>query len=697
MSKKSGTGLFDYNEDPERRERYNYLVKELKKHSKLYYREDKPVISDEEYDALSKELKDLEKNYPYLLTSKSPTQTVGAKAVAGFKKTQHRTPMLSLGNIFSEEELDDFLSRIRNFLNLDVGASVEILAEQKIDGLSLSLRYDKGVLVQAATRGDGAEGEDVTANVMTVSDIPKTLPCGAPESVDVRGEVYMTKRAFENLNDTQSVLGKQTFANPRNAAAGSLRQLDPNITATRKLCFYGYAIGFVSEPIAKTQDGIREKLESWGFKVPLPSIVTDDRAKLLTFYNDIQTKRADLPYDIDGLVYKINDLSLQERLGFVSRAPRWAVAHKFPAEKAFTHVTDITIQVGRTGVLTPVAELFPVFVGGVLVTRATLHNEDEVARKDIRIGDTVQIQRAGDVIPQVLGFISEKRRKDSKPYKFPHACPVCGSHAIREEGEVARRCTGGLICEAQAVERLRHFVSRQAFDIDGLGEKIIQEFWDDGMVRTPADIFRLEEKDKATLTPIRAREGWGDLSARKLFESINARRTIDLDRFIYALGIHQVGDATSKKLAKNYFTIEALMDEMMAAATPESEAYQKLTDIEDIGPSVADDLVGFFTEKHNTDVLKDLLKYVSVTAYVAPDIGDSKVAGKTVVFTGSLEKMSRDEAKAQAERLGAKVSGSVSAKTDYVVAGADAGSKLKKAKELGVIVLSEDEWLTLIA
>jgi DNA ligase (NAD+) len=404
-----------------------------------------------------------------------------------------------------------------------------------------------------------------------------------------------------------------------------------------------------------------------------------------------------LTYDIDGIVYKVNDLALQERLGFVSRAPRWAVAHKFPAEKAFTVVNDIIIQVGRTGTLTPVAELEPVNVGGVMVARATLHNEDEIARKDIRVGDTVQIQRAGDVIPQVLGVVEAKRERDSKPFKFPHKCPVCGSHAIREDGEVARRCTGGLICEAQAVERLRHFVSRNAFDIEGMGEKIIQEFWDEGFIRTPADIFRLEEKDKDTLTPLRAREGWGEQSARNLFAAINARKTIDLDRFIYALGIHQVGDATSKKLAKNYFSIDTLMSEMQAAEKIESEAYQKLTDIEDIGPSVADDLVGFFTEKHNIDLLKDLLKFVDVADYVAPDIGNSKVAGKTVVFTGSLEKMSRDEAKAQAERAGAKVSGSVSSKTDYVVAGADAGSKLKKAKELGVAILTEDEWLGLIA
>lgn len=671
------------------KDRHAELAKEIAHHDALYHGKDAPEITDAAYDKLRRELEALEEAHPEL----AKVKTVGAKPSAGFKKVQHRVPMLSLGNVFSDEELDDFLSRIGNFLKTN--DPIEILGEQKIDGLSLSLRYDNGKLVQAATRGDGGEGEDVTANVMTMNDVPKELGKGAPDSMDIRGEIYMTKAAFNALNAAQEKAGKPVFANPRNAAAGSLRQLDPSITATRTLGFYGYAIGHTSAPFAKTQAGIREKLESWGFKVPEPVVVASDRESLLKFYNDIQTKRAKLAHDIDGIVYKVNDLALQERLGFVSRSPRWAVAHKFPAEKAITKLNDITIQVGRTGTLTPVAELEPVNVGGVIVSRATLHNEDEIERKDIRIGDTITIQRAGDVIPQVLGFLPDKRPASSKAYKFPHTCPACGSHAIREEGEVARRCTGGLICPAQAVERIRHFVSRNAFDIEGMGEKIIQEFWDDQILQSPADLFRLEEKDKKSLTPLRAREGWGEQSARKLFAAIKARRTIAMDRFVYALGIHQVGDATSKKLAKNYFTIETLIEEMEAAAKEGSEAYAKLTDIEDIGPSVADDLVGFFTEKHNKDLLKDLLKYVTVEEYVAPDLGDSKVAGKTVVFTGTLEKMSRDEAKAQAERLGAKVSGSVSSKTDYLVAGEDAGSKLKKAKEAGVTILSEDEWLQL--
>lgn len=676
--------------------RHKFLASEIRRHDALYHSKDAPEITDAAYDQLRRELEALETAHPELGGADSPLQKVGAKAASGFKKVKHRVPMLSLGNVFSDEEFDDFAGRVRRFLGMNDDAPVELLVEQKIDGLSLSLRYDQGKLSQAATRGDGGEGEDVTANVMTIADIPKTLPKGAPESIDIRGEIYMTKTAFTALNAAQAKADKPIFANPRNAAAGSLRQLDASITATRVLNFYGYAIGFLSAPIAKTQQDTRKVLKEWGFKVPEPALVSSDRDRLLKFYADMQTKRAGLEYDIDGLVYKVNDLVLQERLGFVSRAPRWAVAHKFPAEKAITRVNDIIIQVGRTGTLTPVAELEPVNVGGVMVGRATLHNEDEIARKDIRIGDTVQIQRAGDVIPQVLGYLKEQRPKHAKAYVFPDKCPVCGSKAIREEGEVARRCTGGLICAAQAVERLRHFVSRNAMDIDGLGEKIIQEFWDDGTVQSPADLYRLRDKDKKSLTPLRAREGWGDLSARNLFDAIEARRSIPLDRFIYALGIRQVGEATAKKLAAHYVNFEALQKAMSAAANHESEAYADLTSVEDIGPSVADDLIGFFTEKHNIDLLKDLLKEVTAESYKAPDVGDSKVAGKTVVFTGTLEKLSRDEAKAQAERMGAKVSGSVSSKTDYVIAGEDAGSKLKKAKELGVKVLSEEEWLKLI-
>lgn len=675
-------------------DRYAWLIAEIKRHDSLYHTQDAPEISDADYDALRRELSALEEQHPELISAASPNKTVGAKAKSGFKKIRHAVPMLSLGNAFTDEELDDFLAKVARFLNRS--EPFDVLAEQKIDGLSLSLRYERGQLIHAATRGDGMEGEDVTANIKTVAEIPQTLRGKAPDVVEIRGEIYMTKMAFAALNATQEAADKPVFANPRNAAAGSLRQLDASITAQRALNFYGYALGEISAGVTDTQQGIRDAIEGWGFKVPEPHIVADNRDDLLKFYRHIQEIRSSLPHDIDGLVYKVNDLQLQERLGFVSRAPRWAIAHKFPAEAAITRLNDIQIQVGRTGALTPVAILEPVNVGGVMVSRATLHNEDEIARKDIRIGDTITIQRAGDVIPQVLGYLADKRPADSTPFAYPHQCPVCGSHAIREEGEVVRRCTGGLICAAQAVERLRHFVSRRAMDIEGLGEKIIQEFWDDGSVRSPADLFRLEEKDKNSLTPLRVREGWGDLSARNLFDAINARRKPELDRFIYALGIRQVGEATAKKLAGYYGSFDALQKAMLVAQDQTSEAYADLLNISDVGPSVADDLIGFFSEPHNIEMLNDLRQYVDVQDYTAPDVGDSPVAGKTVVFTGSLATLSRDEAKAQAERLGAKVSGSVSSKTDYVIAGEDAGSKLKKATELGVKILSENEWIELI-
>ncbi|MCB1537703.1 MAG: NAD-dependent DNA ligase LigA [Rhodospirillales bacterium] len=684
----------DNGEQREAQARHAALAAALARHDALYYQKDAPEITDAEYDALRREIEAIEAAHPELAGPQSPTRRVGARPAGGFGKVRHLVPMLSLGNVFSAEELDEFFARVRNFLNLPEGACVAFLGEQKIDGLSLSLRYEGRKLVQAATRGDGEEGEDVTANVRTLSDseIPQSLPKDAPDSIDIRGEVYMTKAAFAALNTAQAQAGRPLFANPRNAAAGSLRQLDSGITAGRTLGFFAYALGASAMPVAGSQAGIRAALLRWGFRVPEPSIVADTAAGLMAYYERIAALRADLPYDIDGVVYKVDDLALQARLGFVARAPRWAVAHKFPAEKAVTRVNAITVQVGRTGVLTPVAELEPVNVGGVLVSRATLHNEDEIARKDIRVGDSVTIQRAGDVIPQVLGYLPDRRPADSQAFEFPHVCPACGSQAIREEGEVARRCTGGLICPAQAVERLRHFVSRGALDIEGMGEKIIQELWTEGLVRSPADIFRLEARDKDSLTPLRAREGWGEVSARNLFAAIAARRHIPLDRFVYALGIHQVGEATSKKLAKNYHDIAALAAAMRAAQDESGEAYARLVEIDDIGPSVADDLIGFFTEAHNIALLDDLLAQVAVEDFVAPDTSGSKVAGKTVVFTGTLETMSRDEAKAQAERLGAKVSGSVSSRTDYVVAGADAGSKLKKAKDLGVAVLSEAEW-----
>ena len=481
-----------------------------------------------------------------------------------------------------------------------------------------------------------------------------------------------------------------------NAAAGSLRQLDASVTASRPLHFFGYALGEVSEDISDTQWGIRKKLSDFGFKESNPASLCKSVKDIISYYEDIAKQRPDLNYEIDGVVYKVNRIDWQERLGFVARAPRWATAHKFPAEQAVTIVNDVDIQVGRTGVLTPVARLEPITVGGVVVSNATLHNEDEILRKDVRIGDHVIIQRAGDVIPQVVNVLMDKRKKESKPFKFPHTCPVCSSHAIREEGEVAWRCTGGLICDAQAIERLKHFVSRLAFDIDGLGAKIIEQFWKEGLIKTPADIFKLEENDKGSLTPIKAKEGWGDLSAKNLFQSIEERRTVAFNRFIYALGIRQVGEATAKRLAASYIDLDSLISAMQKAENRESEAYEDLINIEDIGPSVADDLIGFFNEDHNIKVLNDLAKELIIEPYDMPSNSDSPVSGKVLVFTGTLNKITRAEAKAKAESLGAKVSGSVSKKTDFVIAGEDAGSKLKKATELGVDVLSEEEWLKLI-
>lgn len=680
----------------EARNRHKKLVKEIKHHNKKYHDDDAPEISDAEYDKIWRELEKLEAAYPELITKDSPTQKVGSGVSSGFKTIQHSVPMLSLGNAFSDEEVTDFIDRIRKFLRLPDGEVVAVVAEPKIDGLSCSLRYEKGNLVQAATRGDGATGEDITANVKTIKDVPQSLPDDVPDVLEVRGEIYMRRDEFKKLNDAQEAAGKQVFANPRNAAAGSVRQLDAGLTAKRPLRFFGYALGEVSASFATTQDDIRKKLKDWGFPQAEPQAVCTSVEDVLAYYRKIGVERPDLPYDIDGVVYKVDRLDWQERLGFVSRAPRWALAHKFPAEQAVTILKEITIQVGRTGTLTPVAELEPITVGGVVVSRATLHNEDEIERKDIRVGDHVIIQRAGDVIPQVVGVVIEKRQKNSQKFKPPEVCPACGSHAVREEGEVARRCTGGLICPAQAVERLRHFVSRLAFDIEGLGHKIIEEFWEDGRLRTPADIFRLEDFDKGSLTPLRVKEGWGDLSVKKLYDAIETRRVISLERFIYALGIRQVGEVTAKKLAGAYISINTLQAAMKSAQDHESEAYADLINIQDVGASVAQDVLDFFDEPHNQEVVADLLKYVRVEDYVAPKKVDSPVAGKTVVFTGTLTEMGRSEAKARAESLGAKVAGSVSKSTDYVIAGADAGSKLKTAQSLGVTVLSEQEWLELI-
>ncbi|MBJ7416036.1 MAG: NAD-dependent DNA ligase LigA [Niveispirillum sp.] len=686
------------------------LAVEIGHHRERYYNKADPEISDADYDKLEQRLAAIEAHFPELVTADSPTQTVGAAPSSGFGKVKHAVPMLSLSNAFEDVDVSDFVGRIRRFLNLSDDTPVSFVAEPKIDGLSLSLRYEKGRLVQAATRGDGAEGEDVTANVRTIRDIPHELAAPFPDLVEVRGEVYMTRADFLDLNRAQAEKNDKIFANPRNAAAGSLRQLDSSITASRPLRFFAYAWGALSEPLGATQWESRQRLADFGFTLSSPSELCTGAEALLAYYRMIGQQRPTLPFDIDGVVYKVDSLALQERLGFISRSPRWATAHKYPAEQATTRLKAISIQVGRTGALTPVAELEPVNVGGVVVSRATLHNKDEIERKDIRVGDLVIVQRAGDVIPQIVGFVPEQRPADAVPFAFPDCCPECGSMAVREEGEVVTRCTGGLICPAQAVERLRHFVSRNAFDIEGLGIERIQLFFEQGRIKQPADIFTLEAREEQRLDRLISMTGFGKKSVEKLFAAIEARRTIALDRFIFALGIRQIGEATAKLLAKAYRTAENWRDRMVAAAAeradkrdekkPElvGEAYAELCAIEQIGISVADDLTDFFREQHNLDAVAALLAQVTVEEYVPPAAATtSPVAGKTVVFTGTLTTMGRSEAKAKAEALGAKVAGSVSAKTDYVIVGADAGSKAAKAQELGVTILSEEEWAALIA
>lgn len=670
------------------------LAAEMAAHDRAYYQDDAPVVSDAEYDALKQRNAAIEARFPGLVRDDSPSTRVGAPPAAGFAKVVHSRPMLSLDNAFTEIDLVEFVDGVRRFLKElrdDPTSSLEMMAEPKIDGLSIALRYEKGRFAVGATRGDGTTGEDVTANLQMLKNVPKTI-AGAPDVFEVRGEVYMTRDDFAAMNERQRQAGAKVFANPRNAAAGSLRQLDASITASRPLRFFAYAWGELSEPIADTHQHFLDRLRGFGFPVNPKAKLCRDTREMLAFYRELTAERASLPYDIDGVVFKVNRLDWQERLGFVSRAPRWAIAQKFEAEKAQTRVREIRIQVGRTGTLTPVAELEPVTVGGVVVSRATLHNEDEIARKDIRVGDQVLIQRAGDVIPQVVAVVTDKRPADSRPFVFPDRCPECDSLAVREEGEAARRCTGGLICPAQAVERLRHFVSRDAFDIEGLGGKHIAAFWKDGLIGRPGDIFRL----RTHAAVIRDREGWGSRSTDNLLQAIDAKRTVTLDRFIYALGIRQIGQATAKRLARHYRTLDAWRSAMQAASDTTSEARAELVNIDSIGPSVADDLVAFFAESHNREVLDDLAQEVTVEPYTTRVVATSAVAGKTVVFTGTLESLTRSEAKARAETLGAQVAGSVSKKTDYVIVGADAGSKATKARDLGVTVLNEAEWLRLI-
>jgi DNA ligase (NAD+) len=674
------------------REEHTRLQAEIAEHDRRYHGEDAPTISDADYDALRRRYTALEEAFPGLASTDSANRKVGAAPSEKFAKVRHRVPMLSLGNIFADEEAEEFCARVRRFLGLDDGAPLDVVAEAKIDGLSCSLRYENGELVQAATRGDGYEGEDVTANVRVVEAIPKRLE-GAPTIFEARGEVYMRHADFAALNARQAAAGKPVYANPRNFAAGSLRQLDPRMTAERPLQFFAYSWGEVSEAFASTQLGAIEAMSRFGLPTNPLTKLCRSATEMLAEYRSIEEKRATLGYDIDGVVYKVNDLTLQQRLGFVSRSPRWAVAHKFPAEQATTIVEAIEINVGRTGALTPIAKLKPVTVGGVVVSNATLHNEDEIGRKNVRVGDTVVVQRAGDVIPQVLAVVLDKRLADSKPYVFPETCPICGSAALREIDEktgiadVVRRCTGTLICPAQAVEGLKHFASRNAFDIEGLGEKLIELFFSEGLIRTPADIFTLQARDGQGRPPLREWEGFGETSARNLFNAIDARRTIPLNRFLFALGTRHVGETNARRLARHFGD----WDSLRAAARVENAA-EEISAIGGIGPVVAEAIADFFAEPRNEAALDALVKEVEIEPMEAVAAGHP-LAGQTIVFTGSLEKMTRDEAKAVAERLGAKVSGSISAKTNLVVAGPGAGSKLAKAQELGVETVDEDEWI----
>ncbi|HEV2816482.1 MAG TPA: NAD-dependent DNA ligase LigA [Allosphingosinicella sp.] len=688
------------------------LAAEIARHNALYHTEDAPEISDAEYDALVRENAALEAQFPHLVRADSPSRQVGAAPAGHLAKVRHALPMLSLDNAFSEEEVADFLGRVRRFLSLSEEEEVALTAEPKIDGLSCSLRYEQGALVLAATRGDGTTGEDVTPNARTIADIPQRLPAGAPDVFEIRGEVYMSKADFAALNarllaEAEEPDKARQFANPRNAAAGSLRQKDPAVTAARPLRFYAHGWGEVSALPADSQFGMMRAIAGWGVPIAQDLMRCAGLESLRVHYRAIEASRADLPFEIDGVVYKVDRLDWQRRLGQVARAPRWALAHKFPAEKAETLLEAIDIQVGRTGKLTPVARLRPVGVGGVTVTNATLHNADEIARLGVRVGDRVRIQRAGDVIPQVLENLTPD---ESRPaFVFPDKCPECGSDAVREEGEVDIRCTGGLICPAQRVERLRHFVSRHALDIEGLGITHIESFFRDGLLQSPADIFTL------TREQLLSRERWAEISAANLIAAIDARRKPPLDRFLYALGIRHVGEVTARDLARRYRSwdaFQAMIDGALAIrrdmAPAEGEEERKFLQrrgkavveavgTQNIGPEVASALLDFFEEPHNREVIAAIFAAGVEVADVVHEVRDSPVTGKTIVFTGSLEAVSRDEAKAQAESLGAKAAGSVSAKTDLVVAGPGAGSKLKKAEELGIKVVTEAEWLEIVA
>jgi DNA ligase (NAD+) len=666
------------------------LAREIAHHDAAYHTHDAPEISDADYDALRRRNSAIEARFPAQIRADSPSARVGGAPEGGFAKIRHRVPMLSLDNAFDAIEFAEFCTRAKRFLGRT--EPLVFVAEPKIDGLSINLTYEHGRFVRGATRGDGTEGEDVTANLRTIKSVPDTLAGDAPAFIEIRGEVFMTKADFLALNQSQAEAGAKVFANPRNAAAGSLRQLDVRITAGRPLSLFAYAQGESSEPVATTHWDYLERLKGWGFDVNPLSRRLGSETDAEAFQTEIGLERSGLGYDIDGVVYKIDDLALQRRLGFVGRAPRWATAWKFPAEQATTVLREIRIQVGRTGALTPVAELEPVNVGGVLVARATLHNEDEIARKDIRVGDTVVLQRAGDVIPQIVSVVLDRRPDGSVPYVFPDVCPACGSHAVRPPGEVVKRCTGGLICPAQRVERLIHFVSRPAFDIDGLGDKTIQEFYNEGWLHGPADLFKLPERE----AEIAEREGWGKLSARNLSRAIAARRTVPLERFIYALGIRRIGSTNAKLLARHYGSFDNWRTQMLTAVQIGSDERLELGSISGIGPTIAEELTDFFGEARNIAALDELTAELTIQDAARADAADSPIVGKTVVFTGTLETLTRPEAKARAESLGAKVTDSVSKKTDIVVVGADAGSKARKAAELGVRTMTEAEWRELV-
>lgn len=677
--------------EDEAKKQLEYLAKEIEKADIAYYQNDAPYLDDAAYDKLCRLNDALEAKFPALIRNDSPSKRVGAMVKSEFKKVELSVPMLSLADIFSEEELKDFIMSIKRFLN----SSDDIIftSEPKMDGLSFSALYVNGIFTRGSTRGDGKIGEDITENLKAIRGFPLFLNKEAPEVFEVRGEVFMSKADFLALNQKNEEEHKKTFANPRNAAAGSLRQLDTRITKERRLSFLVYTWGEVSEIRWKSQVEFLEYVKELGFPVNPYNKVCRNEQELLDSFETLMENRADLPYDIDGIVYKVNDLELQKRLGFLTRTPRWAIAHKFPAEQAITRLNNIRVQVGRTGALTPVADLEPVNVGGVLVSHATLHNEDEIKRKDIRIGDMVIIQRAGDVIPQVVSVLTEKRSTELPEFQFPTVCPECGAHAIREEDEAVRRCTGGLSCPAQAVERLKHFVSREAFNIEGLGDKVIDEFYKEGIIKTPYDIFTLEERNKpadlfsaSQSLNLENREGWGKKSVSKLFDAINKSKSISLQKFIYALGIRQVGTATAYLIAKHYHTFTAFMSAMV------QQDLQLLVSIDGIGSAMAKDIVEFFKEEHNLAVINDLLSVISIEEFEGIANTTSEIFGKTIVFTGTLTTLTRSEAKSKALAFGAKVAGSVSTNTDYVIAGENAGSKLKKAQELGVKVITEEEF-----